>query len=147
MSREIADALQRARPLTVALMDIDGFGKYNRIYGWPTGDRVLRSFGTVARSNVRATDWVARYGGDEFVIVLPDTDLASAVQVLERVQQAYAATPIESLDGRTLSATISVGVAQLGAIPEPVEVFVDRASNVLKDGKAEGPNRIRLAAH
>lgn len=145
MPREIADALAQSRPLTVALMDVDGFGRYNKIYGWPTGDRVLRAFGTVARANVRATDWVARYGGDEFVIVMPDTELASAVQVLARVQQTYAATPIVSLDGRSLSATISVGVAQLGTVCESVEEFVDRASTVLKATKDAGPNRMQVA--
>jgi diguanylate cyclase (GGDEF)-like protein len=135
MPRELADALAQSRALTVALMDIDGFGRYNKIHGWPTGDRVLRTFGSVARANVRATDWVARFGGDEFIIVMPDTELASAVQVVERVQQSYAATPIESLDGQRLSATISVGLAQRAATPESVETLVNRASEALKANK------------
>src|SRR5690606_14841507 len=106
------------RPLSLAFIDIDLFKSINTTYLWSTGNRVMQAFAQVARASVRSPDWIARYGGDEFVIVMPDTTLEGAAQVAERFRLAFAATTIESVDGRQFSATISSGVAQL---PEGVE--------------------------
>jgi diguanylate cyclase (GGDEF)-like protein len=146
LPREIQDAGLRGRPLSIALIDIDRFNLINGTYGWPSGDRTLRAFAQVARANVRPADWVARYAGDEFIIVMPDTELETAVQVAERVRQAFAAATIESVDGRRIEVTLSAGVAQLPAGAVSAEKFVHLASEVLKS-KPGGRNRVEVARH
>jgi diguanylate cyclase (GGDEF)-like protein len=146
LPREMQDATLRGRPLSIALVDIDKFGVINGTYGWPSGDRTLRAFAEVARASVRPSDWVARYAGDEFVVVMPETELESAVQVAERVRRAFAAATIESVDGRRIEATLSAGVAQLPEGALSAEKFVDLASEVLKS-KPGGRNRIEVARH
>jgi diguanylate cyclase (GGDEF)-like protein len=109
-------------------------------YGWPTGDRVLQAFAGVVRANVRSTDWIARYGGEEFVIVMPDTRLDSAGQVVERVRQSFAATLIDGVDGQQVAATLSAGIAQLDDGARTTEAFVNQASSALLRAKAAGRN-------
>lgn len=135
------------RPLSLAFIDIDLFKSINTTYLWSTGNRVMQAFAQVARASVRSTDWIARYGGDEFVIVMPDTTLEGAAQVAERFRLAFAATTIESVDGRQFSATISSGVAQLPEGVESVEAFVTLASQALKVAKASGGNRVRTCRY
>ena len=135
------------RPLSLAFIDIDQFKSINTTYLWSTGNRVMQAFAQVARASVRSTDWIARYGGDEFVIVMPDTTLEGAAQVAERFRLAFAATTIESVDGRQFSATISSGVAQLPEGVESVEAFVTLASQALKVAKASGGNRVRTCRY
>ncbi|MEY2920314.1 MAG: hypothetical protein RL261_1619, partial [Pseudomonadota bacterium] len=142
LSREMERAHAQARPLSLALIDVDQFGVINKTHGWPTGDRVLQSFAAVARANVRATDWIARYAGDEFVIVMPDTPLDSALSVVERVRQAFASTNVERVGGGDVSATLSAGVAQLQDSDSTTVDFVNQASNQLKLAKGVGRNRV-----
>ena len=146
LPREIAASMLQSRALTVALVDIDEFKQFNKYHGQPTGDRVLRTFGSIARTNVRSTDWVARNGGDEFVIVMPDTGLDDAVKVVERVRQAFASAAIESVAGQALMATLSVGVARCRSEGETVDLLLSRASTALQAAKSAGRNRMQLAA-
>jgi diguanylate cyclase (GGDEF)-like protein len=141
LPREMNAASLRGSALSIALIDLDHFGEINRTYGWPTGDRALKALADVARACVRSTDWVARYAGDEFLIVMPDTALDAAAQVAERVRQAFEASVIESFDGRHFSRTLSACVAQLSRDVENAKGFVNVASEALK-GKPAGRNRV-----
>ena len=141
LSSEMQLARLHSRPLSLVLIDIDKFRDINANFGWPSGDRVLRAFADVSRATVRASDWVARYAGDEFVIVMPDTVLEQATQVAERVRQAFEASSVDSVDGRRVPATLSASVAQLPGGVTTVEVFLHLASEALK-GKPAGRNRV-----
>jgi diguanylate cyclase (GGDEF)-like protein len=90
---------------------------------------------------VRSTDWVARWGGEEFVIVMPNTGLEAARQVAERVRQAFASATIEGADGQHVSATLSGGVAQLPVGAEAT-ALMELASRALLLAKEHGRNRI-----
>ena len=142
LPREIHVARVQGRDLSLALIDLDQFHDINMTYGWPTGDRVLQAFARVAQATVRSTDWIVRYGGEEFAIVMPDTALESAVQVAERVRQAFAATETEGVDGRHVTATLSIGVAQLPEGTDSGDAFVNLASEALKVAKSTGRNRV-----
>jgi diguanylate cyclase (GGDEF)-like protein len=145
LPREIERTRTWCRPLTIAVVDIDNFKLFNTVYGMPTADRVLRTFGAVAKAGLRSSDWVARYGGDEFLFVMPGTTLDAARQVIERIGDAFRAERIESLDGRIVTATISAGVVELGPEPVTAEQLVDQASRTLNRAKEKGRNRIELA--
>jgi diguanylate cyclase (GGDEF)-like protein len=138
---EVERARSEGQRLSLVMIDLDFFRGINTTYGWPTGDRVLQAFGDVARATVRSTDWVARWGGEEFVIVMPDTGLEAARQVAERVRQAFASAIVEGSEGQHVSATLSGGVAQLpdgaGAV-----AIMEIASKALMRAKEGGRNRI-----
>jgi two-component system, cell cycle response regulator len=146
LPREFEHARAQGRNLSLALIDVDRFGRINKVYGQSTGDRVLREFGVRARPLVRSSDWIARCGGDEFVIVMPDTALDSAVQVAERVRQAFASAAIEGVDGQRVSATLSVGVVQVAKDTSSVTALVHQASLALKDAKGVGRDPVGAVA-
>lgn len=133
---------RQGHPLSLALIDLDNFHDINMTYGWPTGDRVLRAFASVARANVRATDWVARYGGEEIVIVMPDTALDCARHVAERVRAAFEMAVTEGVAGQSVKATLSAGVAQWRDDMESPIAFVNHASDALLRAKRAGRNRV-----
>lgn len=145
LSLEIERSRRQGCPLSLAYIDLDHFHDVNMSYGWPTGDRVLQTFAAVARANVRGADSVARFGGEEFVILMPDTTLESARDVAERVRAAFESVVTESVAGQRVKATLSVGVAQWrDHTPSPIE-FVNDASDALLRAKHAGRNRIESA--
>jgi diguanylate cyclase (GGDEF)-like protein len=79
--------LRNARPLTMLMVDVDYFKQYNDTYGHPAGDALLVQLARVLRSPLRASDFLARYGGDEFALILPDTDETGAMQVSDRIKR------------------------------------------------------------
>ncbi len=109
------DVLASARggaPFSVGLIDIDNFGTVNKVHGWPTGDLVLKQVSSLIRNNIRATDWVGRYGGEEFLVVLRNTNLDQARTILDRLRFVVQSTAFESTNGIPVSVTMSVGVVQ-----------------------------------
>lgn len=143
LPRDIERARTWCRPLTIALVDIDKFSQYNNQYDYPTGDRVLRAFGAIARDGLRSSDWVGRYGGDEFLFVMPGTTPAAAEQVIERVRQLVSETTVESTDGRRLVMSISAGILELSPEDTGAEELLQRASTLIHRAKAAGRNRIQ----
>src|SRR6185436_8292943 len=101
------------RPLSVVAVSIDNFKSVNDTYGHMAGDNVLREFACRFRRNTRSIDLACRIGGEEFVIVMPDTDLERACQVGERLRACIAAEPFQTSHGDGLVVTASVGIATL----------------------------------
>jgi two-component system cell cycle response regulator len=137
------DALERGKPLSVLLIDIDHFKAVNDSYGHDAGDAVLREFATRIRRNTSGIDLACRLGGEEFVVVMPECDLAKAYQVGERLRQCIAAPPFE-VGGKVgrLQVTASVGVAALEFGDDAPEVMLKRADQALYCAKRDGRNRV-----
>jgi len=126
------------QPFSVAIFDIDHFKKVNDELGHVAGDRVLRTVATVLNEQVRETDFLARFGGEEFVVVMPQTDLLSACQVADRIRQAVEQHPYDEV-----SLTISGGVALI-ADEETAQDVLQRADAALYDAKIAGRNRVHM---
>ena len=137
---EIARASRLKTPCAIALIDLDWFKRVNDHYGHPTGDEVLRTFAIAVFANIRHIDRFGRYGGEEFLLVLPDTPDDEAVRMLNRLRAIIA-----DLDWSAFSpgmqVTISAGVATLKPDETP-ETFLARADSALYIAKARGRNRI-----
>ena len=125
------------------LFDIDHFKRVNDTYGHPTGDEVLRQIARRAQDSVRSDDLVARLGGEEFAVVMPETGLAIASAVAARLRLAVAAKPFV-LPGASgeLDITISIGVTVANAGYEDRDQFLKRADDALYEAKATGRNRV-----
>lgn len=138
-----AEASQRGRPLSVLLIDIDHFKAVNDSHGHDAGDAVLREFATRIRRNIRGIDLACRLGGEEFVVVMPDTDVAKAYGVAERLRQCIAKSPFQAGEGiGELYVTASVGVASLEFADDTPELILKRADQALYCAKRDGRNRV-----
>jgi two-component system cell cycle response regulator len=136
-------AVARRRPLSVMITDLDRFKSINDTHGHDGGDDVLREFARRLRKNVRGIDLACRYGGEEFVVVMPDTDGAIAEKVAERIRAEIAAQPFPiGRDGKAIEVTVSVGVSSLLKGPDTVEALMKRADLALYEAKSGGRNRV-----
>jgi two-component system cell cycle response regulator len=134
---------RRGRPLSVLITDIDHFKLINDTHGHEGGDDVLRDFARRVRGAVRGADLACRYGGEEFVVVMPDTTSDIAAQVAERLREAVAAAPFKiSATGVAASVTTSVGIATLQANGEGADALLRRADKALYQAKNDGRNRV-----
>jgi len=139
--REQQALVQRGvQPCCVALMDLDNFKSVNDVYGHSAGDKVLTTFAQHIAQRLRPYDRVFRYGGEEFLIILPDTSLEEAHDIIERLRQELATLPLEVGAGVPLHVTASFGIAQLDREP-PVEEAIERADKALYQAKADGRDR------
>jgi diguanylate cyclase (GGDEF)-like protein len=140
LDEEIARARRTNAPCSVALIDLDWFKRINDTYGHPTGDEVLRTFAINVFANIRVIDKFGRYGGEEFLLILPDTSDHEATRSLDRQR-----TIIADLDWSAFSpgmqVTISAGVAALKP-EETADILLARADRALYAAKAKGRNRI-----
>jgi diguanylate cyclase (GGDEF)-like protein/PAS domain S-box-containing protein len=137
LETSFALATRHRQPLSVLMIDVDHFKEYNDDFGHPAGDEILRAMAAVLRANVRSSDLPGRYGGEEFIVVLPETDSAGAVELAERVRTAIAA---ESWALRPV--TVSVGVASLdGTTGDPLTLIED-ADRALYESKRRGRNLV-----
>lgn len=132
-------------PLSVLMLDIDFFKRFNDTYGHACGDVVLQMVAKVVQQNTRNQDMAARYGGEEFVVMLCDTPAPTAEKIAERIR-----TSIENLDilydGQHLNLTISIGVAEYTpAIDKTAKNLVDRADKALYNSKQTGRNKVSVA--
>jgi two-component system cell cycle response regulator len=138
MAAEIARAARSGTKLCAFIADLDHFKRVNDTYGHEAGDNVLAAFGGLLRRSTRVTDIVARFGGEEFVMLLPDTELAQAVASAERIRAALAAERVEPLPDPV---TASFGVAELAA-GETAAALMQRADKALYQAKQAGRNRV-----
>jgi two-component system cell cycle response regulator len=138
----VEQAATRGKPLTVLVLDIDYFKSINDGHGHDAGDDVLREFALRIRKSIRGIDLACRYGGEEFVVVMPETDLAVATMVAERLRRRIASEPFPIQQGaRTVEVTISIGIAALGGSDNAASVL-KRADQALYRAKRDGRNRV-----
>jgi diguanylate cyclase len=142
--REMARSTRRSSPLCVALLDLDDFKRLNDTYGHSAGDQALVHLVRVIKDTLRAMDVVARFGGEEFMIVLPDTPLQEAVQAVTRLQRELT-KQIFMHDNQRLLITFSAGVA-LRRDGEDQPTLIKRADEALYQAKRAGKNRVAAAA-
>jgi two-component system cell cycle response regulator len=140
-------SMARGRPLSVLITDIDRFKQVNDTYGHDGGDEVLKEFASRIRTTVRGADLACRYGGEEFVVVMPDTSPEVAAAVAERLRAAVESVPFElKSTGQTLSITASFGISS--RIPSVItpDQLVKQADQALYEAKNTGRNRVVAAA-
>jgi diguanylate cyclase (GGDEF)-like protein len=137
---EIARAHRSQTPCSIALIDLDWFKRINDAHGHPTGDEVLRTFAITVFANIRNFDRFGRYGGEEFLLVLPDTPGDDAANILDRLRVIIAALDWSAFSPN-MQVTISAGVATLTP-DETEDSLLARADNALYAAKAQGRNRI-----
>jgi two-component system chemotaxis response regulator CheY len=126
---------------TLAICDIDDFKRYNDVFGHLAGDDVLQRVADALRTQLRSSDSLYRYGGEEFVVLLPEQTLSDGVRVLDRIRAAVEHLGITSPTGRPL--TISAGVAELnGDRDATVSKWIERADVALYQAKTNGRNRV-----
>jgi diguanylate cyclase (GGDEF)-like protein/PAS domain S-box-containing protein len=139
--REVERAVRFGHPLSLLILDIDHFKTINDTYGHPAGDRVLQTLARRCLANIREIDLLGRYGGEEFVILLPESSLANASQVAERLRKVIAGEPFASQAG-SLEITISLGVASVGEGEGDLADLIARADRALYLAKRSGRNRV-----
>jgi diguanylate cyclase (GGDEF)-like protein len=142
---EMARVRRYKRPLSIAMIDADHFKAVNDVHGHDVGDLVLRMIVDTCHDSLRKNDVLARYGGEEFVVLLPETPLAGAVAVMERVRERIEATTIELEQGQRIGITVSVGLADLTNELEDIESLLKRADDALYEAKHAGRNRVHVA--
>jgi len=146
--RELRRAQRSNQPLALIIADIDHFKGVNDTYGHSVGDEVLEQVGSIMLASVRATDFVIRYGGEEFVVLMPETRSADAVAVADKLRKTIGDTILESTSrpGMTLKVTISAGVAAFPADGQTGEQLILRADRALYWAKEHGRNRVSTMA-
>jgi len=141
---EFARSQRMNRPFCCLMLDLDHFKKFNDQYGHLIGDLVLQEFARRAKSSVREVDLIGRYGGEELVIFLPETDLATAMQVAERLRKSVEKTPIQISD-QELHLTVSIGVSRRDENTLEVETLIARADQALYIAKHRGRNQVAMS--
>lgn len=145
LKREIELNRRHRNPFCLLMVDVDHFKQINDGYGHDAGDRVLQAVAGLLAGQVRASDFVFRYGGEEFLMVLAEIDLAQAVAVADKICRHVEAAEIPVTDERRVKVTVSVGVADYDGHPD-YQRLVDRADAALYDAKRGGRNRYVIAA-
>lgn len=141
--REVARAKRQKMPLTFAMVDIDFFKQVNDTYGHPAGDRVIKSLARLLKQRLRETDVVGRYGGEEFAVIMSDTDGPAAIRVMDELRDAFSRL-IHLADGKEFSVTFSCGIAEVVHFGDAINLG-DSADKALYEAKHAGRNRVVLA--
>ena len=139
----LADTSERAKAVSLLILDIDFFKKINDEHGHAAGDKVLKAVAARVADRLRGFDTFARFGGEEFVVVMPETGLDMAAGVAERIRAAMAETPIPVHGKESVSVTVSIGVAMSGPEETP-EAVLERADRALYRAKDNGRDRVEI---
>lgn len=139
---EYARALRYNRPLSLLFIDIDDFKHYNDTYGHGDGDSVLAKFGETMQKNMRASDFAFRYGGEEFVVLLPEIGLKDAIKTAERIRKLFADVEFKPKNSdKIVKKTISIGVTEFKKGMDIGE-FVNQADKAMYEAKKLGKNQV-----
>jgi two-component system cell cycle response regulator len=139
----LEQAASRGKPLSTLVLDIDFFKSINDTHGHDAGDDVLRDFALRIKRSIRGIDLACRYGGEEFVIVMPETDMAVAAMVAERLRRRIASEPFPIQQGtNSIPVTISIGIAALRGNDDNAASLLKRADQALYRAKRDGRNRV-----
>jgi diguanylate cyclase (GGDEF)-like protein len=142
---ELARARRYRRDLSVVMLDIDHFKSINDTYGHLFGDRILASLAGTLREEIRRHDILGRYGGEEFLIILPETTGEEAIGLMERCRRKVAEMPyIGNTNSEPVSITISVGITELTGDDHSIEDLLARADRAMYRAKQEGRNRVKI---
>ncbi|MEW8351552.1 MAG: diguanylate cyclase [Candidatus Thiodiazotropha taylori] len=144
MQLVLARSRRHKRPLSLMMLDLDGFKSINDRYGHPVGDDVLRHSAKILMLQTREIDIIGRYGGEEFVIVLPETTPAQARELAERLRTAIAEERIPISSGKQIRITVSIGVAEYHSPEDSIEDLTRKADQALYQAKQNGRDRICL---
>jgi diguanylate cyclase (GGDEF)-like protein len=144
LQEEVIRSNRYSMPLSISLLDLDHFKKINDTYGHTTGDEALRSVAARLREQIRHPDTIGRYGGEEFLIVLPNSEIKAAGEQAERLCQTIRALQVETKED-SFKVTISIGVAQYHIGQEDWEGFLHRADEAMYKAKSEGRDRWMVA--
>ena len=136
---------EQKRPMAVMIADIDHFKRVNDTWGHPVGDKVIVRIAQTLKSCCRSRDLLARFGGEEFVILLPDADLRQAALCAERIRATVAKTAFQMVDGETAHVSMSIGVALVDVEQDSIQSALDRADQALYAAKQDGRNRVAIA--
>ncbi len=150
LQQRLDEELERSRryekTFSLLMLDIDGFKRFNDTQGHLAGDRALADLGGVIRSAVREVDVVTRYGGEEFSVILPETDESGALIVAEKIREAVAAHAFLDIDGESLlRLTVSIGLATYPVHATDKESLLRHADDAVYQAKADGKDRVRVA--
>ena len=140
LTREINRAARTKRPLCVMMIDLDNFKRVNDNHGHKRGDDVLSSAASELKLAIRKTDFIGRYGGDEFCITLPETDAAAAEDVAKRILLLS-----ENVEAKNLGISFSIGIAELTDPSEPPEALLSRADEALYRAKSAGKSQLTIS--
>jgi two-component system cell cycle response regulator len=143
----VEEALNRGRPMSAMVLDVDRFKTINDTFGHDAGDDVLREFAQRVRRSVRGVDLVARFGGEEIVVLMPDTSLETARLAAERIRERVEAEPFRIHKGRnSVAVTVSIGVSSVEGLGETPQTLLKRADLALYAAKSGGRNRVIVNA-
>jgi diguanylate cyclase (GGDEF)-like protein/PAS domain S-box-containing protein len=138
---EFARSNRTYRPFSCLMLDIDHFKQINDNYGHPIGDQVLRQIAECAQRSIRDVDLIGRYGGEEFLIFLPETDLVTAQRVAERLRASIEKTPMKASE-QELRVTVSIGISRKDENTLELETLIARADQALYVAKHKGRNQV-----
>jgi len=142
----VSQSARTGKPLAFLIMDVDFFREVNNNHGHDIGDEVLKEFASRISANVRGIDLACRYGGEEFVVVMPDTDMGLAFSIAERLRRSIETTPIAiSRAPGKITITISIGIAATTGPGDNAEALLHRADQALYSAKRNGRNRVVTA--
>ena len=140
----MAHSRRSGLPLCVLSLDLDYFKRINDTWGHAAGDKVLRAFAAILLGSRRDVDRCGRFGGEEFIVVLPDTGLSGGRAVARRLRDTMAVTPLSVSDGESVTVTLSAGLAELGP-DDTLESLLHRVDAALYEAKNGGRDRLCVA--
>ncbi len=143
LRQEYARHCRYERNAALVMFDIDHFKKINDTYGHQAGDAVIQQTAEIIRTSMRDADTAGRYGGEEFVVLLPDTDSEGALSVAERLRQSIEAHEV-NYEGHSIRFTVSLGIADLSQPISGYAQLIERADNALYASKSAGRNRVTV---
>ncbi|HQT27292.1 MAG TPA: sensor domain-containing diguanylate cyclase, partial [Burkholderiales bacterium] len=140
--QELTRAKRYGSLVSILMIDLDEFKSINDIYGHQTGDRVLVKFAEICGKTMRSIDVAGRIGGEEFAVILPETDMIQALDAAERLRQSVASAEMQTEEGSSFSFTASIGVATLSPEQDDLDSLLGSADQALYEAKRSGRNRV-----